>query len=81
MWNPGQWQGGHVFFVTWYRTSAQAQHIHFPKYTSGTVTRAIDKQAQAYVKLAQAFEARNWDSVKEASKAKIFVEVCMRLRS
>ncbi|CAD6585881.1 MAG: hypothetical protein TREMPRED_004269 [Tremellales sp. Tagirdzhanova-0007] len=37
--------------------------LHFPKYTSGAVNRIIERNAQAYTKLAKAFEAKDWAAV------------------
>ena len=51
------------------------QHLRFPKYTSGAVNRVIERNAQEYTKLAKAFEARDWATVKAAEGKAEFIDV------
>ncbi len=51
------------------------QLLHFPKYTHSSVTRAIERNAQEYTKLAKAFEARDWTAVKAAEGKAEFTNV------
>ena len=53
------------------------QYIKFPKYTSSTVTRIIDRNTQAYTQLAKAFEKQDW-TVVAAAESKEFEAVSPR---
>jgi hypothetical protein len=49
--------------------------LSFPRYTSGTITRMIDRNAKEYTKLGKAFESHDWKIVREAAASKEFAEV------
>lgn len=47
----------------------------FPKYTSGPVSRVIDRNAKEYTKVAEAFYRRDWKTVQAALSIKEFKDV------
>ncbi|GFZ42819.1 hypothetical protein JCM24511_00537 [Saitozyma sp. JCM 24511] len=50
--------------------------LSFPRYTSGTISRMIDRNAKEYTKLGKAFESHDWKIVREAAASKEFAEDC-----
>ncbi|KAL1410223.1 hypothetical protein Q8F55_004228 [Vanrija albida] len=57
---------------------ATGKNLHFPKYTSSAVNRMLDKSIPDYLKLAKAFDARDWKAVEEAAQAPVFRHDCNR---
>jgi hypothetical protein len=48
-----------------YPRKADQQKLQLPKATAQVVVRATEKNKGAYLKLAEAFEAKDWDHVEK----------------
>ncbi len=67
-------------YVAWSSISpcyarADYQMVQYPKYTSGAVTRVVERNAKEYVKVAEAFIREDWKTVRNTIGVKEFKDV------